>query len=273
LASADAFYAQLGQGFFVKSRTGGGTINFTPEMQTHQTDAAFKTGVVKWPEIKLNATLDSLRNSTLIRFNEKMSNGLDFGYDAGTYKSGLDIYTKLVDDNGVDFGIQALPLTPDVEVVIPLGLESNTKGSISLSVELRDLPTDFKVAFEDRESGIFIPITKSGSLSTINVGTKSKLEGRFFIHITYSKNIDNITPDPQDWQIYNANGQICILGTVSDDTFVSISDLLGKEVGHYNLQQSLINYIPCPNLRNGVYLVTIRQKSSIFTKKIMLMNR
>jgi hypothetical protein len=104
------------------------------------------------------------------------------------------------------------------------------------------------------------------------VGTKSKLAGRFFIHATYTKNIDNITPDPQDWQIYNANGQICILGNDMDDTTVKISDLLGREVGDYKLQQRQINYIPSTNFKNGVYLVTIRQKSSIFTKKILLMN-
>ena len=123
-----AFYAQVGQGFFVKAKAGGGSISFTSAMQSHQTGADFKSAVITWPEIKLKASLGTLNSATKIKFNDAMNCGLDLGYDAGMMKSGFDLYTKLVDDNGVDFTIQCLPLAANNETIIPVGLESSAKG-------------------------------------------------------------------------------------------------------------------------------------------------
>jgi hypothetical protein len=270
--SDGAFYAQVGQGFFVKSKTGGGTISFTPSMQTHRPTTEFKNAVIPWPEIKLVATLGDISNNTVIRFNDAMNQGLDVGYDAGSMKSGFDVYTKLVEDNGVDFGIQCLPLTASKEMVIPIGLESNTKGTVALSVDINNLSPDCQVTFEDRETGMFTPVSKSGQVANIQVAAKSKVVGRFFLHTSYLKNTTGITSLPEDWRIYVAHGQICISGSVTGNATAAIYDLLGRKVGTYQLQNESLNHIPCADFRNGVYLVSIRQQRGTFTKKISVIN-
>ena len=52
------------------------------------------------------------RKLTTIVYNEKMTVGLDPGYDVGQMSAGpeVEIYTSLVKDNSVNFTRQALPL-------------------------------------------------------------------------------------------------------------------------------------------------------------------
>lgn len=270
LNGGEAFYAQVGQGFFVKSKSGGGTISFTATTQTHQTGAAFKSAVIPLPEIKLVATLDNLSSNTIIRFDEDMKYGLDPGSDAGMMKSGFDLYTKLVEDNGVDFGVQCLPLATSNEMIIPIGLESSAQGLVSFSAQISNLPSEYLTTLEDRETGIFTPLEKSGRY-TAQVAAKSKITGRFFLH-TYSNSTTGITGLPEGWNIYTSNGQICISGSVTDHATASLYDLMGREIGTYKLQKGSLNYIPCSNFRNGIYLLNIKQAGKSFTRKIAVTN-
>lgn len=66
-----------------------------------------------WPGIRLFVRSGSREASTLVVFNESMTNGLDPGYDIGLMSNGHDpeIFTSLVGDNGNWFARQALPLT------------------------------------------------------------------------------------------------------------------------------------------------------------------
>lgn len=144
-----------------------------------------KSTSIVWPEIKVKAALGSLNTSTSIKFGDDMKLGLDFGYDAGIMKSGFDIYTRLVEDNGVDFGIQCLPMSGNTEMVIPLGVESTTAGTLTLSVELNNLPAQCQLIFEDRVLGTFKTITANETLATLSVLAKSKITDRFFLNVTF----------------------------------------------------------------------------------------
>ena len=273
LSDANAFYAQVGQGFFVKSKTGGGNISFTSALQTHQPTATFKSKTIPWPEIKLTASLGTQSNETVIRFNNAMSHGLDYGYDAGIFKSGFDVYTRLVDDNGVDFGIQCLPLDANNEMVVPVGLESNAQGTISLSADIKNLPSEYQVTLEDRKAGKFTPVAQNGQLGSVQVDAKSKVTNRFYLHIAYLKNATGISDLPADWQIYVKDGQICISGSVTENATVSIYDVLGKQMGDYKLQIGSLNYIPCSDFLNGVYMINIKlQSGGVCTRKITVIN-
>ena len=88
---SDATYAQSGQGFFVKIKDGlvlaDRHVSFTPSMQVHLTTAEFKSSGLPLPEIKLMAEIDKKSASTMIKFVEGATNGLDVGYDAGVFKS------------------------------------------------------------------------------------------------------------------------------------------------------------------------------------------
>jgi hypothetical protein len=126
----------LGQGFFVNSKDGGGTVSFTTAMQSTAA-ATFKSDEIPWPSIKLMARGQELYNETSLSFNSGMSLGLDPGFDGGKLRGNPDIalYTKLVEDNGVDFAVQALPAITQEVFSIPVGLDFEPGGEITFSLE------------------------------------------------------------------------------------------------------------------------------------------
>ncbi|MEA4840029.1 MAG: GLUG motif-containing protein, partial [Bacteroidales bacterium] len=129
-----AYYLPVDQAFFVKAKTGATQISFTSAMQQHQPGATFRSATAEKPEIDIDATMNGKHSTAKVRFTEKATKGLDFGYDAGAFKTGFDVYTKLVEDNGVDFAIQSLPTDPGNGYVIPVGLETSESGTVELSL-------------------------------------------------------------------------------------------------------------------------------------------
>ena len=85
-----------------------------------------------------------------------MTKGLDPSYDAGKMKGNPNIalYTRLLEDNGVDFAIQALPTEGITEFVIPVGVDVAEAGEFSFSVTQKNLD-NYNIILEDREENTF----------------------------------------------------------------------------------------------------------------------
>jgi hypothetical protein len=184
-------------------------------------------------------------------------------------KSGFDLYTRLVEDNGTGFGIQCLPLEENKDMVIPVGLESSDEGSVTLSAEMNNLPSGCQVMLEDRQAGTFTQLTPSSSF-TLQVVANSNIEGRFFLHTLYGTNgIANIA---NDWKVYTTKGQIIISGTVTGQATATLYNVLGSKIREDNLREGSLNTIPSSCIRNGIYLLKINDQGGIFTRKIAIDN-
>ena len=111
-------YIAPGEGFFVYSEDGGGTVNFTEAMQASGQGDNFNASIARGAEsenirkdvvfIELKDRLTEKTDITKLYFTDHngVSKGLDPGYDAGKFSSGLEstIYTRLVEeDKGVNF--------------------------------------------------------------------------------------------------------------------------------------------------------------------------
>ena len=128
---------QAGQGFFVLANYNNVPFSFTPAMRTHNTTVPMtksaKAEENPWPGLKLKVRYGDKENSTLVVYNEKMSPGLDPGYDVGQLSTGPDveIYTSLVEkDNSVNFTRQALPMTDYDKNIIPVGIDFEKGGEV-----------------------------------------------------------------------------------------------------------------------------------------------
>jgi hypothetical protein len=268
-----AYYAQSGQGFFVKAKSGSSQVSFSPSIQTHQTGVTLKSGTISWPEIKLTASLGSYESSTVVRFNETMTQGLDFGYDAGIFKSGFDLYTRLVEDNGVDFGIQCLPLAENKELVIPIGLESAAAGTVGITTNITGLSSSYQVTMEDRQAGTFTTLPQNESTFTLPLTAPSKITNRFYLHVGMESTTENrLVSKADDWKVYAAKGQIHISGPVTGQATATLYDMMGREIRVYSLQKNSRNSIPSLEFKNGMYLLNIRQSDISFTWKIPVQN-
>ncbi len=263
-------YIQAGQGFFVRSKTGGGTFNISRAMQTHQTSALFKSESVPWPTINLTAESRSDKSTTQISFNSNMTTGLDVTYDAGMFKNNPDFafYSRLVDDNGVDFAIQCLPEDYN-NLVIPLGLNTSVGTEITISAELFNLPADCEPYLEDRVTGKFIQLYNSG-FYTFTTDDRYKGLGALFLHtssntVTQSK-IEEIN-EPFKVISNLTDGFIRVVSSINKSALAKVYDITGRLVAVQEIHNGSNNLIYLSETP-GVYIIHIKNERHAFSRKL-----
>lgn len=106
---------------------------------------------------------------------------------------------------------------------------------------------------------------------TLNAtNAKATAVGRFYIHIG-----DNFTTGTSgqaaigNLKAYTVKGAIIIEGEVSDGAIATLYNLQGLKVRVQSLQKGLLNTLSCPDLMNGIYILTIEQDGKTVTKKLI----
>ena len=260
-----------GEAFFIKSKTGGGSLNFTTSMKSLTSDA-FKSVTVDHPQITLSAETPTDRMSTSVHYISGMTNGLDPGYDAGLYNGGVSpfsIYTKLVDDNGINFQIQALPDNNYDNIVIPVGLVAASGVSVTFKAEALNIPTGYKVVLEDRTTETFTRLD-DGGVYTVVLNTASQGTGRFFLRTTQI-----VSAAPKDLSMelkviaLPQQELIQVYGAVSLPATAKVYDITGRLLLTKVLTGINQNDIPLTGAANGVYMLKVESKKTPVTKKIL----
>jgi hypothetical protein len=264
-------YLQIGQGFFVKTKTGTSTIGFTLNMRSIQPEVGFKSAKLPWASIKLVAAGSDKSCSTLVTFNNQMTNGLDVTYDAGMFKadSNFAVYTRLVEDNGVDFSIQCLPDDNYENLVVSVGLDAPKGERISFTADGSNLAANCLIILEDRKKGLYTNLHEPGRSYTVNLKEESKGIGRFYLHASeLSIHRDNEQLDLYQIITKRAMGWIEIIGQVKEPTYVHIYNLNGRLVKTKQLEYSGVNKIDFRNARYGIYMIRIENNKQLINKKI-----
>jgi hypothetical protein len=196
---------------------------------------------------------------------------LDVGYDAGIFKpdSGLVVYTKLVNDNGVDFQLQCLPAKDYDKLVIPVGIDSKAAGEIVFTVQTVQLAPDCKVILEDKLTNTFTDLSNN-SYKTV-VATNTAGTGRFFLHTgDIISDLDDQLLDGKIMAYAVQDVEIRVIGEVGSDAVATLYNSLGKVVLTKKLESGNLNIIGLPNLSSGVYLLNINDKGTTQTMKVMV---
>ncbi|HEY3388210.1 MAG TPA: T9SS type A sorting domain-containing protein [Prolixibacteraceae bacterium] len=268
--TSSAFDVQQGQAFMVKMKTSA--VDFKPAMQIHDPELALKSAKTPWPTIKLVATVNSQKSSTIIAFHSAMTKGLDPTYDAGLLKGASDliVYSKLVEDIGIQFAIQALPDNDFKGLIIPVGIDFKTGGEVIFSAELLNLPADCKVILEDKLSKTFTDLS-SGVYKTA-IASNSIIPDRFQLH-TSTLTVSELGNDILNgkWHAFAIrNIELRIVGEVSSEAVATLYNIQGKIVLIENLNEGNLNIIPTPNIKNGIYLLSVKDKSKLQTFKLLV---
>jgi hypothetical protein len=265
---ADTIIA-LGQGFFVNSVVGGATINFTAAMQT--AGGTFKSSEIPWPTIKLIAQAEGLSNVTTINFNSAMTRGLDPGFDGGKLKGNPNIalYTRLLEDNGIDFAIQALPEITTETVRIPVGIDFVPGGEISFMVETTAFPVDAQVYFEDVQAKTTTLLNAEGAKYTVTLPAETKCAGRFNLLVTKSATgVKTVTENL--FNVYTNGNTITINGPATSDTEFLLYSIDGKQWISRHAGSMNQNTIDASAFPAGVYMLNIGHEGTRTAKKLIL---
>ena len=266
-----AYKASVGQGFFMKVKDGAPSVLFTPDMQVHQIDAPFKTTSVVNPAIKLKAQSGDKSFTTDILFIDGTTKGLDFGYDAGLFATdkSFTLYTKLVDDNGVNFQLQCLPTNQYDKLVIPVGIDLKAGGEIVFTAETVQLDPTCKAILEDKLTNTFTDLS-TGSYKVV-LAANITGTGRFYLHTgDIVSGIEDQVLAGRVTAYARGNKEIRVIGEVANEAVATLFNGLGQVVLTKKLGAGSLNIIGIPNLSSGLYLLNINDNGTPQTIKIMI---
>jgi hypothetical protein len=264
-----AFDVQQGQAFMVRMNSSATSVSFNPEMQIHNPGLDIKSSKGIWSSIKLQASVNSVKSSTTIAFNSAMTKGLDPTYDAGLLRGNSDLvlYSKLVEDNGIPFAIQALPDNDFGAMIISLGVESKVGGEIVFSTESLDLPANCQVIFEDQQSHTFTDLSIDDYTTTIESNASGS--DRFRIHVSFlTTKLDQgaLVDHLSAYAVRNI--EIRIKGNVSNQAVATLYDVQGRVVLIKTLEEGSLNVVRTPNIKSAIYLLSVRDGEKVQRFKI-----
>ncbi|GGW73958.1 putative secreted protein (Por secretion system target) [Winogradskyella epiphytica] len=267
-----------GQGFFVKSKDGGGSVNYTTTMRRTGSSDDFIQGRSpnsNFGSSKIYLKTANISSTTQIYFIEGTSRGLDVGYDAASFKgsaAAFSIFSNLVEENtGVDMSIQTLPFEDLASVVVPLGV--NAEAGIELIIGIDDissLPEHTNVYLED---------TLENTLTLLNEAeygftSESSLSGtgRFYLH--YSNSVLSIRQSEFDsLHVYTTSNPklLNVKGELNEATSLNLFDIQGRLVIDQPLNHfDNLNSVDISAIGTGVYIVKIYNDSQVKTQKLII---
>jgi hypothetical protein len=229
-------------------------------MQTHQPVVQIKSAET-WPTIELSAKSGESGSTTLLAFDSKMSKGLDPGYDAGLMRgsSGIELFTRLIEDNGIDFAIQCLPVSGIENAIVPIGFESKAGGEVVFTAKSLNLPAGLTAIFEDRLNGSKTLLDSPSGQYKTTVQANSTGTGRFYLHLKSATTGTDYFDIGQKLNAWVERNDIVVSGIENQNAIATLYDVAGKAVMVHNLHPSPLNRLNASALKTGIYILKVVQ--------------
>ncbi len=270
-SSLDQDYIQPGQGFMVKTNPGGGNLQFNADMRFHSNNSFHKNVEQAWPTFELAVDGEGTGNITAIGFFEGMSLGLDPSFDVGKLKGNpnISLYTRLVDDNGVDFAIQSLPAFEE-DYSIPLGLDIANPGEYTFeAVTIDKIPEDVQIYLEDKNTGVVCDLKKRDHY-VCQLEEAGSITDRFVLHFTltpYGACENGFTKDTIGVRSHN---NILIVNNPGElKGNMIIFNLQGQLILEEKLNKNISQKISL-NVPAAYYIIKIITKHKVISSKIFI---
>jgi len=278
-------YLQSGQGFFVK--TGDVTsLEFTTLMQENKGDEAYlKSSSLPWFGFDLVASTSSYTINTAVAFNETMTAGLDRTYDAGVLKGNpqLSVYTKLVEDNGLDIALQCLPIEGMDTVIIPVGLDFPEGGDLTFTAKTDRVVPGTMVILEDQLLGTMVRLDSVTEGYTVTLPAGTSGTGRFYLRTAYPVEENNETNEEEENEtlsiygssldqliVYSSGKKIYLKGELPENSRLTLYSIDGRLLKQYVSMGGEYQEFDAAEFREGIYLLNMNDKGDSKTYRILL---
>jgi len=271
--SGGSQYIQVGQGFFVETKSGGGTFDFTNARRAHSNDP-FRDIIPNELTVFARGGLDGYQTEAVIRFQDGATSGYDVEWDGEFWESQNSDATSIrsISDDGVELAINMFPpesLYGKDLLSIPLKFECGYTSEYTLDFsgfETFDYGTE--IYLEDKRTGGEWIYLNDNPVYTFDAANHQNPE-RFIIHFFGPTGVDELNAEAVE--IYSA-GQYAY---VRNNTQESI-----KMVYVYNLAGELVMSTKDANNQmftkfwvsdqRGYYIVKVVTDAEIYTKKVLI---
>jgi len=263
--SSDATYIAPGQGFMVIAKNASETLEFNVAQRKHGTATFYKNTDSENTSFDLTV-VDSQNNINLttISFKPEMTLGLDPSYDARKLKGNPNIalYTRLKEDNGIDFAIQALPDNDIENIVIPVGIDvaESTLCEFSINTETME---GYLIYLQD---------IKENSVTNLKEHTYTTLvsesgTGRFFLYFKVVNGIEENTQNQTEAiHFYTCDKRLYIIDKELQTGTLQLFNMLGQPVMEKQFSETINSFDL--DLPAGNYIVRIIGEKKIISGKV-----
>lgn len=260
-----------GQAFFVKSKLGGGLVDFTASMRRTGNSDDFILGINAQT---INVALSRLNlnsSSNNIYFLDGATRGLDDGSYQGIAGE-FSIFTNLIEDNeGLDIAIQSLPYNDFNDIIVPLGVKAVADGNMIISLDdTSSLPQSVNVYLEDTELNT---LTLLNNQDYIFTSTNNLVGiGRFFLRYS-ADTLSTVTSGLDNMLIYTdyATDNIVIKGQLTNNSSYMLYDIHGRVILSNALNSSnTVHKINVNPLSTGIYMLKLSNGNTTKTQKLVI---
>jgi trimeric autotransporter adhesin len=265
-------YIGIGQAFMVHYGSGieqtTSNVSFKQNMRVHDEAQCFKS---IFPKLRLNVINEEEDfDEILIGFLEGRSYGFDNKYDGYKLKSNTDlaIYTRLVNDDGHDYAIQAIPpLTK--ELTVKLGLLAGSEGIYSFNAtSIENFNDTVSIFLEDLYEDYTVNLRTTASYN-FTVDETGTYNDRFLIKFgTSGVGIEEEESFASRFHVYCHEGIIYIDNyKLNGDYHATVFNSLGQPLITKKLQNDSKNKIRI-NASTGIYTVRLAGKDGVCATKV-----
>ena len=261
-----------GQGFFVKSKNGGGTYTLSESLQSHTSSAFHRTGSPASINLKINN--GSLTREAQVYYLDGATTGFDNGYDGTILDeslSGFELFTHLLSNNeGKPYGVQTLPNTAHETTVIPVGVSSEV-GTLTFTGIANDLPNGLNLFLEDRVTNTFTQLDLADASYEVTLDSDLQGIGRFYLHTTTEAALSTDDVSLSGVSIYKTTeDNLRISGVQNEHVTMTIYNVLGAKVLQTSFEGTGENDVDVSRLKTGYYIIKLTTVSGKLNKKIIL---
>ena len=269
----------LGQGFFVRASTAGGTgtANFTnaARLTTYTAPAMQRTAAETRPVLHLSLNGLGVSDQVALYFEAGATSGFDAAFDAPKLTAGHNVLLGLSTPTGL-LAINGLPPLTSLPVTVPLQALVARTGTYTLRTdELLNLPAATTVQLRDILTGT---LTTLAPLSTYSFTADASATGQRFELIFNPGRITatgasalttqvSIYPNPAHQQLYLS------LPADQQPAEVALINALGQQVLHRTLPASrsaAAQALSLSQLAPGVYIVRVTLASGTVNKRLVI---
>jgi len=258
---------QVGQGFFVKAKSGATAITFTNAMRVaNNANQFFKTKAVQKDRLWLNLTSASgVFGQTLVGYTADATLGVDM-YDAKYINdSPVALTTNIASE---EYTIQGRP-TFDPTDVVALNFKTNATGDYTIALG------QFDGAFASGQD-VYLLDNNTGAETNLKLGsytfntTAGTDNSRFTLKYQKTLKVGENAFNENSVSVYKNNGTIYVNSGEVAISNIKVFDIQGRLVAEQKNVKSTAASIPNLKSKNQVLIVKVSgENNKVVTKKVL----
>jgi hypothetical protein len=278
----DDAFIQVGQAFFVHTRSGTSSVTFSNSHRSHS-NVAYRSEIPNRLKLNVEGGTLGFKDQLYIRFDPEATGGYDFGLEALKWRSISDgatmIYSIAEDDSAMAINVLPLVDLNTTMTTVPVNFECGEEATYTFTFKgVSSFESDAEIWLEDKLAGdgfednwTYIP---EDGFQYVFTGAPDDPKDRFNIHFfgPTSTPEDNINPEGS-MKIY-ASGMYAYIMNNTKETIkqVSVYDLMGKNVYTGTLPEQTLNKLFVSD-RTGYYVVRVNTDQNTYTQKVLIFNQ